>query len=541
MQMPAEEKNSVRRDGFVLARLPQLEMYFYYAIWIAHSFGALLLVYKITYDLQRSMQAWLPRSDYVPSYHIDTSDPEWSFYRMALPQMLFANFAHIGVFFAVPRLFTKRTSQYVLIAFWLAVQLYLNSLKCLLTFAVLAISAVIASVFSHTQLFAWAFCISFVMKANRYAPFSPDPRIYYREFNFYLYGAIKVLNFCIHLTRNKVTSLNEAMFIRYMQYLLYPPYTSMLIVIYEDFDKQMADVEQQQEITKGMLPSSFSRELIWKFARLVMWYFAFEFVLHFIYVHSFFNVPFSPFNRFSNYELAATAYVHGQMFFWKYVIIFGVPSWFALVDGMTPPKPPICISRVSRYSRMWRYFDRGLYQFLKIQVYMPLMGDLNGAYVRWRRLGAMVGAFMFVLAWHGTSSNYVCWVLLSGSELCIERIGYAIASTSAWGKFSLMIGRRNQRRVIAFAMLATVIPGIFGVFFFLGRDGFGQLVFKKVLIDGLIDALHLRITLNDSIPSAGFVFVHLILLGYCFNQVCLQLDESINKEEQLSHIDKKAD
>lgn len=90
---------------------------------------------------------------------------------------------------------------------------------------------------------------------------------------------------------------------------------------------------------------------------------------------------------------------------------------------------------------------------------MPLMGDLNGAYVRWRRLGAMVGAFMFVLAWHGTSSNYVCWVLLSGSELCIERIGYAIASTSAWGKFSLMIGRRNQRRVIAFAMLATVIPG----------------------------------------------------------------------------------
>uniref|UniRef100_A0A0M3HRG0 MBOAT family protein n=1 Tax=Ascaris lumbricoides TaxID=6252 RepID=A0A0M3HRG0_ASCLU len=99
MQMPAEEKNSVRRDGFVLARLPQLEMYFYYAIWIAHSFGALLLVYKITYDLQRSMQAWLPRSDYVPSYHIDTSDPEWSFYRMALPQMLFANFAHIGKFF----------------------------------------------------------------------------------------------------------------------------------------------------------------------------------------------------------------------------------------------------------------------------------------------------------------------------------------------------------------------------------------------------------------------------------------------------------
>jgi hypothetical protein len=50
------------------------------------------------------------------------------------------------------------------------------------------------------------------------------------------------------------------------------------------------------------------------------------------------------------------------------VVIFGVPSLFALVDGMRPPGPPICIARVSRYSTMWRRFDRGLYDFLKHQV-----------------------------------------------------------------------------------------------------------------------------------------------------------------------------
>ncbi|KHN79810.1 Protein-cysteine N-palmitoyltransferase Rasp [Toxocara canis] len=190
---------------------------------------------------------------------------------------------------------------------------------------------------------------------------------------------------------------------------------------------------------------------------------------------------------------------------------------------------------------MWRNFDRGLYQFLKNQVYLPLMGDLNGAYLGWRRFGAMVGAFVFVLAWHGTSSNYVCWVVLSGCELCIERIGYAIASTSAWSKMSMVIGRRNQRRLIAFAMLATVIPGIFGVFFFLGRDGFGKLVFKKVLMDGAIDVLHLRISLKNRSASAGLVFVHLIAVGYCFNQVCLQLDESINKEEHVRDAEKKTE
>lgn len=58
----------------------------------------------------------------------------------------------------------------------------------------------------------------------------------------------------------------------------------------------------------------------------------------------------------------------GQFFHIKYVIIFGVPRLFATIDGMRPPGPPICISRVSKYSQMWRYFDHGLYEFLKNQV-----------------------------------------------------------------------------------------------------------------------------------------------------------------------------
>ncbi|VDM39408.1 unnamed protein product [Toxocara canis] len=463
IHMLAEEKRNM--CAFILPRLAQLELLVYYAIWIAHSLGAFLLVYKITHNLRRPMQTWLPRSKY---------------------SFLMLKNGHF------------KTNAFTVVSMSEYLSVVVSSLKCMLTFAILAVSAVVVSVFVHTEIAAWAICISFIMKANLYAPFSSDARAYYREFNFYLYGAIKVINFCIYLTRNKITTLRESDIIRYAQYLLYPPYTSMLIVIYEDFDMQMSKVENQQQTEKRWpLHLSFTWELLWNLLRLIIWYFAFELLLHVIYVHSFFNVPFPPFDRFSNYELAATAYVNGQLFFWKYVIIFGIPSWFALFDGMSPPKPPICISRVSRYSRMWRNFDRGLYQFLKNQVYLPLMGDLNGAYLGWRRFGAMVGAFVFVLAWHGTSSNYVCWVVLSGCELCIERIGYAIASTSAWSKMSMVIGRRNQRRLIAFAMLATVIPGIFGVFFFLGRDGFGKLVFKKVLMDGAIDVLHLRISLKN--------------------------------------------
>ncbi len=77
----------------------------------------------------------------------------------------------------------------------------------------------------------------------------------------------------------------------------------------------------------------------------------------------------------NNYEIASIAYVAGQLFHLKYTLIFGLPAFFAELDGLQPPGPPICISRVSKYSQMWRHFDRGLYAFLKQQVYLPLMGE----------------------------------------------------------------------------------------------------------------------------------------------------------------------
>lgn len=84
--------------------------------------------------------------------------------------------------------------------------------------------------------------------------------------------------------------------------------------------------------------------------RLIVWYFAYEFVLHFIHVHSIFNSPVEVVHRLSNYEsrffavvllrlltvdftVSAVAYVAGQLFYNKYVVMFGMPSLFAYLDG----------------------------------------------------------------------------------------------------------------------------------------------------------------------------------------------------------------
>ena len=44
-----------------------------------------------------------------------------------------------------------------------------------------------------------------------------------------------------------------------------------------------------------------------------------------------------------------------------------------VVLRMQPLRPPVCVSRVAIYSRIWRQFDRGLYLFIKHQIYLPIL------------------------------------------------------------------------------------------------------------------------------------------------------------------------
>jgi hypothetical protein len=97
-------------------------------------------------------------------------------------------------------------------------------------------------------------------------------------------------------------------------------------------------------------------------------------------------------------------------------------------------------------------------------------------------------------------------------------------------KLQAILGESNFQRITALALVTNVIPGIFGAFFFLDRRDVAQTIFSKVLVDGTIKLIQFQIYY----PNSGFVFLHLLLLGYCFNHVCCYLhykiDEKIKKE-----------
>lgn len=94
----------------------------------------------------------------------------------------------------------------------------------------------------------------------------------------------------------------------------------------------------------------------------------------------------------------------------KYVVIFGLPAVFALLDGMQPPLSPICISRVALYSKIWRGFDRGLYSFFKTYIFLPICAP--NFTILSRIIGVFV-SYLFVLIWHGFHhQNIVCYLII---------------------------------------------------------------------------------------------------------------------------------
>ncbi|MFH4978262.1 hypothetical protein AB6A40_004971 [Gnathostoma spinigerum] len=513
---------SEHRPRFSPCFLPNIEEYIYFAVWLFHSVAAFVIAWNVSSKLSFWLEHWTVPNRFFPSLHRDYSDLEWSVHRTNVLRFVVITFLQSALFHIlrrqIPNVFTV---QVVMLVVWLLNSLFLTSLPCVVITAVLASVCVISTSVTKSQLPCWVLCLFFMNKASAYLYFSSTTERIYVEYNLYLYSAVKILNFCIHLTRNPNLQLDKALLIRFLQYMLYPPYLTLLIVLFDDFDAQMTAVEAKYG---EPVDESKKKEIALRFVRLLFWHIFYDLLLHFIHVNSLFSSSTMIVSGLSRYELASVAYVNGMFFFIKYVNIFGVPAWFASLDGLTPPAAPFCISRISCYSQLWRNFDRGLYQFLKHQVYIPIIGSPYSSWFGVRRFGAMVLALLFVLLWHGPQSNYLKWVILNGIELTLENIASYIWKTSNWKNLREKIGVENERRLIAAVTVIVIVPGIFGVFFFLSREGNGDLVFDRIFTDGIKDIFSGNIRILDGVPTAGFVGVHLIILAYFFSNVCLYFD-----------------
>ncbi|KAH9509088.1 hypothetical protein Btru_048992 [Bulinus truncatus] len=124
--------------------------------------------------------------------------------------------------------------------------------------------------------------------------------------------------------------------------------------------------------------------------------------------------------RMSLAAVVSVGYWHGQCFTVKYVFFYGVSGQLLRFDGITPYANPRCISWIYSYADMWRYFDVGLYQFVKDYIYVPLGGSQSG-FLR-HTISSLV-SFFFIYIWHGGRQNLFYWCLGSFIAVTLETFG----------------------------------------------------------------------------------------------------------------------
>ncbi|VDP22478.1 unnamed protein product [Onchocerca flexuosa] len=209
--------------------------------------------------------------------------------------------------------------------------------------------------------------------------------------SFLCYTLLSYISYNLEAQNDRTRPEDDTLLKRYVRmlfYAFYPPYMTALVVIYPDFERQIR--ERRNKIRNW-------RQLIFFAVRIAFWWFFIHLMLHFMYFE--WILYDSDYARaMPKNELVSLGMALGIFFHLRYVIIFGLPRFFALLDNMEPVDGPICLNRLTLYSKLWRHFDRGLYNFFKTYIYIPICMPTFSIQ---RKIFGILVSYSFVLLWHG--------------------------------------------------------------------------------------------------------------------------------------------
>ena len=86
------------------------------------------------------------------------------------------------------------------------------------------------------------------------------------------------------------------------EYLLYPMYSMTLIVLFDDFHRQIYSVRERSKSGVLWIPEVSFKYLLFKAGRLIFWFIFIEIFLHFIYATAVMTSPFTLISGLDNYE-----------------------------------------------------------------------------------------------------------------------------------------------------------------------------------------------------------------------------------------------
>ncbi|KJH47258.1 MBOAT family protein [Dictyocaulus viviparus] len=326
-------------------------------------------------------------------------------------------------------------------------------------------------------------------------------------FTFVSYSMLSYVSYCMDTINGPIRKQDHTLWRRYLRmmfYTFYQPYLYSLIVLYKDFERQITERNTRQRDW---------RQNLFFALRIAFWWILLDVSLHFFYYEAIMkNIQYA--STLPKDQFFALGLTLGIFFHLKYVVIFGLPSVFARFDNMDPLKGPICLNRVMLFSKVWREFDRGLYQFFKTYIFVPIC---QPTFSLPRKIFGVLVSYSFVLLWHGFYHHNIVWIILNIISLMLEMSAksiYAIESFRIWREKTF--SDVTFRRILAALHILPFAFGLYSNIYFLGGSDVGALFVKRFYEE-------------DTVTLRWPLFL-LLTLGYFYSEVCIEVDRRMDSQ-----------
>ncbi|XP_064104868.1 protein-cysteine N-palmitoyltransferase HHAT-like [Macrobrachium nipponense] len=219
-------------------------------------------------------------------------------------------------------------------------------------------------------------------------------------------------------------------------------------------------------------------------ARFLFWMNFTHFILYYFYAHSLHSTP-ELVKKMNSWSMAGFVYFLAAFLQLKYVVLYGLPSVVARVEGYDPPRHPRCTLMTYRFSDIWRYFDHGLYRFMLKHIYIPWVGS-DKSIVKQLQGTALV--FTFVYIWHGVSTPVFWWATLNFFGIAVEKLGDHISQLETFER----LGKRWLpgawlRRFYGLLAVFLYVPSLMALTIFLSGLDNALVISERIFITGFPD------------------------------------------------------
>jgi hypothetical protein len=487
----------------VYTDLPAAECWLYTCTWISCIIYAIYLFYQESLK-RRSGLNYIRK--YSPSWYSgilyqDTSDHEWQTWKNllqnskiliavcmfpVLSQVVKTVSLHYAIYFSV---------AYSVIFTWSLIGLYpvlYLFIQPLLIFTVYLIS--------NNVIAVWTTALIYSQIKNPFEDLLFDD---YKSWAFQGYLTTisaawincRCVSFCLDRIWGNVVKEKSVIqsFIHLLAYSFYLPLGFMGPLITSKQFKEGIE-------SKHKLDMKLVKFTVLQLLRYVLWYYVMELMMCFVYQQAFIQKP-NYVRSMGMWQLTGMAYLLGQFFQLKYVIMYGTGCFLAKLDNMDAPPHPKCIGRIHLYSDMWRHFDVGLYHFMHQYIFTPLAATMT-SFLKWsipeskrntsfesiaQTLGktlVTISIFSFVYVWHGVQDFVLRWSVLNCAGVLAENLSKQIASTTYFkNKISSVLSVQGQRRFDALISSPLFLMSCLSNFYFFTGMQVGNIIAERTFTD----------------------------------------------------------